>query len=137
MSSAQMSSGSGFGAAASRFRAEVDAAVDRGARASAAARERSAAFAGRTRELAEAVRSGQAKPVAGELTSEDLRRSATSFRTDNGLPVDRLPAGADLLAAAPPATTPSATRPPAPGRRSPRPSDDDEDFSQEKILFRG
>lgn len=131
----------GLNEAMARFRSDVGAALGRGQRAAADAGERNAAFKGKTRELADKVRAREVKPEAGELTSPDMRRSASSFRTDNGLPVDRLPEGAELLGPAPaeqrPPTTFGAVKPLAPGARRPRPSDDDEDFSQEEILYRG
>jgi hypothetical protein len=125
-----------IGDAMSQFRSEVDAAVARGSRAAAEARSRSAATKGRTRELVNKVRAGQEQPKPADLTSPGLRRAAASFRADEGLPVERLPEGTELLAPIG-STTPSAPKPPAPGIRRPRPSDDDEDFSQEGIMFRG
>lgn len=124
-----------FGDAMNQFRSDVDAAVARGSRAAADARARTAAFKGATRDLVGKVRSGQQRPSAGELTSSGLRRAAASFRADEGLPVDRLPEGAELIATTR-STTVSASKPPTAGSRRPRPSDDDEDFSQERILFR-
>jgi len=123
-----------IGDAMSRFRAEVDAAVARGSRAASEARARSAATKGQTRELVGKVRARETRPEPADLTSPGLRRAAASFRGDEGLPVDRLPEGTELLA---PATTPSAPKPPAAAVRRPLPSDDDEDFSQEGIMFRG
>ena len=125
-----------IGDAMSQFRSEMDAAVARGSRAAAEARARSAATKGRTRELAARVRARQERPQPADLTSPGLRRAAASFRADEGLPVDRLPEGTELLAPIG-STTPSAPKPPAPGVRRPLPSDDDEDFSQEGIMFRG
>ena len=125
-----------IGDAMSQFRSELDAAVARGSRAAAEARSRSAATKGQTRELVNKVRARQEQPQPADLTSPGLRRAATSFRSDEGLPVDRLPEGTELLAPIG-STTPSAPKPPAPGSRRPRPSDDDEDFSQEGIMFRG
>lgn len=125
-----------IGDAMSQFRSEVDAAVARGSRAASEARARSAATKGQTRELVNKVRARQEQPQPADLTSPGLRRAAASFRGDEGLPVDRLPEGTELLAPIG-STTPSAPTPPSPGKRRPRPSDDDEDFSQEGILFRG
>lgn len=125
-----------IGDAMSQFRSEVDAAVARGSRAAAEARARSAATKGKTRELVGKVRARQEQPQPADLTSPGLRRAATSFRSDEGLPVDRLPEGTELLAPIG-STTPSAPKPPAMGIRRPRPSDDDEDFSQEGIMYRG
>jgi hypothetical protein len=125
-----------IGEAMSQFRSEVDSAVARGSRAASEARARSAATKGQTRELVGKVRAREARPEPADLTSPGLRRAAASFRSDEGLPVDRLPEGTDLLAPAV-ATTPSAPKPPVTAARRPLPSDDDEDFSQEGIMFRG
>ncbi|EWM15589.1 hypothetical protein [Kutzneria sp. 744] len=125
-----------IGDAMSQFRSDVDSAVARGSRAAGEARARSAATRGQTRELVGRVRARQAQPQPADLTSPGLRRAAASFRADEGLPVDRLPEGTELLAPMT-ATTPSAPKPPAVAGRRPRPSDDDEDFSQEGIMFRG
>jgi hypothetical protein len=125
-----------IGDSLSQFRSDVDAAVARGSRAAAEARARSAATKGRTRELVSKVRARQEHPQPGDLTSPGLRRAATSFRSDEGLPVERLPEGTELLAPIG-STTPSSPKPPATGARRPLPSDDDEDFSQKGILYRG
>ncbi|MEV6608269.1 hypothetical protein [Kutzneria sp. NPDC051319] len=125
-----------IGDAMSQFRSDVDSAVARGSRAAGEARARSAATRGQTRELVGRVRSRQAQPQPADLTSPGLRRAAASFRADEGLPVDRLPEGTELLAPMT-ATTPSAPKAPTVAGRRPRPSDDDEDFSQEGIMFRG
>jgi hypothetical protein len=125
-----------IGDAMSQFRSEVDSAVARGSRAASEARARSAATKGQTRELVGKVRAREARPEPADLTSPGMRRAAASFRSDEGLPVDRLPEGTELLAPSV-ATTPSAPKPPVTASRRPLPSDDDEDFSQEGILFRG
>lgn len=125
-----------IGDAMSQFRSEVDDAVARGSRAAGEARARSAATRGQTRELVSKVRARQERPQPADLTSPGMRRAATSFRADEGLPVDRLPEGTELLAPIG-STTPSAPKPPALASRRPLPSDDDEDFSQEGIMFRG
>lgn len=125
-----------IGDAMSQFRSDVDSAVARGSRAAGEARARSAATRGQTRELVGRVRARQAQPQPADLTSPGLRRAAASFRADEGLPVDRLPEGTELLAPMA-ATTPSAPKSPTVAGRRPRPSDDDEDFSQEGIMFRG
>jgi hypothetical protein len=125
-----------IGDAMSQFRSEVDSAVARGSRAASEARARSAATKGQTRELVGKVRAREARPEPADLTSPGMRRAATSFRSDEGLPVDRLPEGTELLAPSV-ATTPSAPKPPVVASRRPLPSDDDEDFSQEGIMFRG
>jgi hypothetical protein len=118
----------GMADAMRRFDNDVDAAVVRARRAAADARETSAKFRRDTRELAEGVkaRTGQARP--DDLTDPGLRRTANGFRADHGLPVR------DLPDPTPPAT-PGPLRTTGSGRRTPRPSDDDEDFSQEQIMW--
>jgi hypothetical protein len=118
----------GMADAMRRFDNEVDAAVVRARRAAADARETSAKFRRDTRELAEGVkaRTGQARP--DDPTDPGLRRTANGFRADHGLPVRDLP---DLTQP----TTPGPLRTTGSGRRTPRPSDDDEDFSQEQIMW--
>ena len=110
-----------------QFNAALDAAVVRARRAAAQARETSAKFRRDTRTLAAAVRDGEARPNRDEATDEGLRRTATGFRTDHGLPVEEL--------APPPVATPGPQRTTGSGRRIPPPSDDDEDFSQERIMW--
>jgi hypothetical protein len=115
----------GMADAMRRFDNELDAAVVRARRAAADARETSAKFRRETRELAEGVtsRAAQAEP-----TDPALRRTANGFRADNGLPVRDFPDPAQPATPGPLRTTGS-------GRRTPRPSDDDEDFSQEQIMW--
>jgi hypothetical protein len=87
------------------FHAELDAAVARARRVAAESRETSAKFRRETPQLAERTRAGAVRPTSeSDLTAEHLRRAATGFRSDNGLPVESLPAGHDLLSqpAAPP-----------------------------------
>lgn len=123
------------------FRAELDAAVARARRVAAETRETSARFRRETRQLAERTRAGAVRATSEtDLTAEHLRRAATGFRADHGLPVETLPAGAELLTQSPtqpaaPPVTPSGSRITPPGRRNPYPDDDDEDFSQERIMF--
>jgi hypothetical protein len=125
------------------FRAELDAAVARARRVAAETRETSAKFRRETRQLAERTRAGAVRPKSeSDLTAAHLRRAATGFRTDHGLLVESLPAGPELLTQSPPAQppaappiTPSGSRNTPPVRRSPYPNDDDEDFSQARIMF--
>jgi hypothetical protein len=139
----------GFADAVRTYTGELDAAVVRARRVAADARETSAKFRRETRELAEQVRSGTAKPQPGQLTDDRMRRTATGFRTDNGLPVRELP---DIKPEAPPAaptstvspstmpspTVPAATQSPfrttGSGRASAARDADDEDFSQDQIM---
>lgn len=123
------------------FSAELDAAVARARRVAAESRETSARFRGETRQLADRTRAGAVRPASEtDLTAEHLRRAATGFRADNGLPVESLPTGPELLgqtttAPTPPPITASGPKTTPPGRRNPYPDDDDEDFSQERIMF--
>lgn len=124
----------GFAEAVRGYTGELDAAVVRARRVAADARETSAKFRRETRELAEQVRSGTAKPQPGQLTDDRLRRTATGFRTDNGLPVRVLPD----IQPVPPPTVPAATQSPfrttGSGRASASRDADDEDFSQDQIM---
>jgi hypothetical protein len=132
----------GFADAVRRFSTDLDAAVVRARRVASEARETSAKFRGQTRELADAVRSGAAKVAPGQLTDGRLRRTASGFRTDNGLPVRDLPSGPELVdrpvaTPVPPphaSTTPGPSRTAGSGRAVPPPGDDDEDFSQDQIM---
>jgi hypothetical protein len=123
------------------FSAELDAAVARARRVAAESRETSARFRRETRQLADRTRAGAVRPASEtDLTAEHLRRAATGFRADNGLPVASLPSGPELLGQTtngptPPPVTASGPRFTPPGRRNPYPDDDDEDFSQERIMF--
>jgi hypothetical protein len=127
------------------FGAELDAAVARARRVAAESRETSAKFRRETRQLADRTRAGAVRPASEtDLTAEHLRRAATGFRADNGLPVESLPTGTELLrqtttpptpGSTPPSVTASGPRITPPGRRNPYPDDDDEDFSQERIMF--
>ena len=150
--------GPGFADALSRFSTDLDAAVVRARRVAAEARETSAKFRRETRQMADNLRSGRATVSPDQLTDDRLRRAASGFRADHGLPVERLPEGRDLLRPAPrptPATGSGSAVPPSgvptagPGgssttagaprttptaRRTPPPGDDDEDFSQARIM---
>ncbi|HWC83908.1 MAG TPA: hypothetical protein VG756_28450 [Pseudonocardiaceae bacterium] len=142
--------GPGFSDVLTQFSAELDAAVVRARRVSAEARETSAKFRRETRQMADKVRGGGVRVTPGELTDDRLRRAASGFRADHGLPVDKLPEGAELLRPAAPQrpeqqvtsanqpfgapATPGAPRTTPPSRRVPPPSDDDEDFSQARIM---
>jgi septal ring factor EnvC (AmiA/AmiB activator) len=115
----------GFADAIGRFDAQLDAAVVRARHAAATARETGAAFRRETRQLAERVKTGTA--AADQTTDDGLRRAAAGFRADHGLPVEQLPP-VDPAAARGPLRTPGRGRPKA------HPGDDDEDFSQERIM---
>lgn len=124
-----------------RFRAEVGAAVTRARRAAGEVGERNAKLRERTRELAVQARERKVAPGA-QATAADVRESATGFRTERGLPVEQVPDAAELTAPRPPApveTEPVVTLGSAavagPSGQLPRTSDDDEDFSQSRILY--
>ena len=119
------------------YHAELDAAVARARGVAAETRETSAKFRRETRQLADRTRAGALRPTSEtDLTAEHLRRAATGFRADHGLPVESLPSGPELLVQPPvPPVTASGSRTTPPGRRNPYPDDDDEDFSQERIMF--
>jgi len=129
-----MAEPSGF----TEFFTELDAAVVRARHAAAEARETSAKFRRETRRLGDEVAARTAEVRPDNITDERLRRAATGFRTDHGLPVRELPSGHELLAPPTPQgpvpATPRPQRTTGSGRRFPPPSDDDEDFSQERIM---
>ncbi|WP_158881235.1 hypothetical protein [Amycolatopsis anabasis] len=77
-------------------------------------------------ELAAEFRARRLAGTATEATPTSVRDAAKRFRLANGLPVADLPAAGELV----------------PPKRRPRPkttpkSEDDEDFSQERIMIRG
>ncbi|HEX5405878.1 MAG TPA: hypothetical protein VFX16_26680 [Pseudonocardiaceae bacterium] len=117
----------GFADAVHQFTSELDAAVVRARRVAAAARETSAKFRRETRQLAEQVKAGKTSASPEQRTDERMLRTAGGFRADNGLPVRDLPVPEQPTTQGPIRTTGS-------GRSIPRPSDDDEDFSQEQIM---
>ncbi|GLZ30480.1 hypothetical protein Lesp02_26690 [Lentzea sp. NBRC 105346] len=128
--------------AIAEFRASVGAAVTRAGRAADEAGACNGALRQRTRELAERAKSRQVGAGQHTATPSDLRDTATGFRADRGLPVERLPEAADLLK--PPAVVSEPIEEPAtlgstavagPSGQLPRVSDDDEDFSQSRILY--
>jgi hypothetical protein len=128
----------GFADAVRRFSTELDAVVVRARRVAADARETSAKFRRETRQLAEQVRSGATKVPVDRLTDDRMRRTATGFRDDNGLPVRDLPPGGEVVERPParpqPVTAPSPFRTTAPGRIPAGHNDDDEDFSNDQIM---
>ncbi|TWP46401.1 hypothetical protein FKR81_36295 [Lentzea tibetensis] len=125
-----------------QFRSEVGAAVTRASRAAAEAGAANGALRKRTKDLADRAKSRQLSVDAHAATSPDLRGSATGFRADRGLPVEHLPEAADLLK--PPPVVPEPLPKPTtlgsaavagPSGQLPHVSDDDEDFSQSRILY--
>ncbi|MFD9699156.1 hypothetical protein [Lentzea sp. NPDC059081] len=126
--------------AMSRFRAEVGAAVTRARRAAGDIGERNAKLRERTRDLARQARERNVEPGA-RVTPADVKDSATGFRHDRGLPVEQVPTATELVA--PEAARPVETEPATlgssavagPSGQLPRVSDDDEDFSQSRILY--
>ncbi|GAA3461105.1 hypothetical protein ACFFSW_32180 [Saccharothrix longispora] len=140
----------GIPEAVARFRSDLDAAVTRARRAAAEAGARTAAQRDRNRELAERARERRVRPDGHAPTSSDVQRVATGFREHRGLPVEELPTGVELLtppveksreqtdANANPVPSPpfSGSRPAAgPSGQLPSRTDDDEDFSQARILY--
>ena len=123
--------GEGFSDAVRRFSRDVDAAVSRARRASSEARERAASFQRDNRNLAQRARSGEVRVRPEELTPDELRRAAAGFRSDRGLPVDEFP-GVEELSVHERGPKPA----PKPGRgaRPAGPYDDEEDFSQARIM---
>ncbi|HUQ57878.1 hypothetical protein [Lentzea sp.] len=127
--------------ALSRFRAEVGAAITRARRAAGDIGERNAKLRERTRDLAEKARQRKAEPGA-LATPADVRESSAGFRHDRGLPVEQVPDVAELTAprtSAPVETEPlvarGSTAVAGPSGQLPRTGDDDEDFSQSRILY--
>ncbi|MET9228744.1 hypothetical protein [Lentzea sp. NPDC003310] len=120
-----------------RFRAEVGAAVTRARRASGEIGERNAKLRERTRDLAERAREHRAEP-GGQATPTDVREAAAGFRTDRGLAVEQVPEPVAVVVPVPVETEPVAlgsTAVAGPSGQLPRVSDDDEDFSQSRILY--
>ena len=120
-----------------RFRAEVGAAVTRARRASGEIGERNAKLRERTRDLAAQARERKVGPGA-PATSGEVRETAMGFRADRGLAVEQVPDAAELTAPAPVETervTLGSSAVAGPSGQLPRVSDDDEDFSQSRILY--
>ncbi len=138
----------GIPEAFARFRSDLDAAVTRGRRAAAAAGAKDADRRDRNRELADRARAREVKPEQHVPTSGDVQRVATGFRAHRGLPVEQLPSGEELLTpresqmrtdananSAPPVTPLGSRAVAGPSGRMPPETDDDEDFSQARILY--
>ena len=120
-----------------RFRAEVGAAVTRARRASGEIGERNAKLRERTRDLAAQARERKVEPGA-RTTSADVREAAAGFRADRGLAVEHVPDAAEPAAPVPVETqrvTLGSAAVAGPSGQLPRVSDDDEDFSQSRILY--
>ncbi|GHH37800.1 hypothetical protein [Lentzea cavernae] len=120
-----------------RFRAEVGAAVTRARRASGEIGERNAKLRERTRDLAVRARERGAEPGA-RATPSGVREAARGFRGDRGLAVEQVPEAVDVTAPVPVETAPATLGSSAvagPSGQLPRVSDDDEDFSQSRILY--
>ncbi|ASO22775.1 hypothetical protein FHR81_005160 [Actinoalloteichus hoggarensis] len=131
---------SGSQEALARLRGVVSGAVGRGRQAAVRAREQGDRFRADSRELAEKVDRRAAKPTRDDVTSEELRASATAFREGAGLSVPTLPSGEELLAEAQKAEEARRAMP-APFRKAHSPAglqtfgeDEDDDFSQQRIL---
>ena len=120
-----------------RFRAEVGAAVTRARRASGEIGERNAKLRERTRDLAVRARERRIEPGA-QATPSGVQEAAKGFRADRGLVLEQVPDAADLTAPVPVETAPATLGSSAvagPSGQLPRASDDDEDFSQSRILY--
>ncbi|SDJ71148.1 hypothetical protein SAMN04488074_10312 [Lentzea albidocapillata subsp. violacea] len=120
-----------------RFRAEVGAAVTRARRASGEIGERNAKLRERTRDLAALARDRKIEP-GGQATPADVREAARGFRTDRGLAVEQVPDATEPAALVPAETervTLGSSAVAGPSGQLPRVSDDDEDFSQSRILY--
>jgi hypothetical protein len=120
-----------------RFRAEVGAAVTRARRASGEIGERNAKLRERTRDLAAQARERKVGPGA-QATSADVREAAAGFRVDRGLAVEQVPDVHEVTAPVPVETervTLGSAAVAGPSGQLPRVSDDDEDFSQSRILY--
>ena len=120
-----------------RFRAEVGAAVTRARRASGEVGERNAKLRERTRDLAAQARERKVEPGA-QATSGEVQQAAAGFRADRGLAVEQVPSAAELTAPAPVETervTLGSSAVAGPSGQLPRVGDDDEDFSQSRILY--
>ncbi|MDX3657129.1 hypothetical protein PV646_07410 [Streptomyces sp. ID05-26A] len=120
-----------------RFRAEVGAAVTRARRASGEIGERNAKLREHTRDLAARARERGTEPGA-RATPADVRDAATGFRTDRGLAVEQVPDTAGPAVPFPVETervTLGSSAVAGPSGQLPRVSDDDEDFSQSRILY--
>ena len=120
-----------------RFRAEVGAAVTRARRASGEIGERNAKLRERTRDFAAQARERRGEPGA-QATPADVREAATGFRVDRGLAVEQVPDVAEVTASVPVETkrvTLGSAAVAGPSGQLPRASDDDEDFSQSRILY--
>ena len=123
--------------ALARFRAEVGAALTRARRASGEIGERNAKLRERTRDLAVRAREHRAEPGA-KATPADVREGAKGFRVDRGLAVEKVPDAVEPAAPVPVETAPATLGSLAvagPSGQLPRASDDDEDFSQSRILY--
>jgi hypothetical protein len=124
-----------------QFRAEVGNAVTRARRAAGEIGERNAKLRERTRELAQQARERRTERTAA-ATPGDVVEAAKGFRAERGLPVERTPDAAELTApASQPVPEPEAratlgsTAVAGPSGQLPRAGDDDEDFSQSRILY--
>jgi hypothetical protein len=156
---------SGFRAAVARFKADVEGALTRARRAAAEAKEQAAEFRSGSDDLTRRTRTGRGRPAHHVATSPDARAEAVRFRNANGLPIPEAhvePAAPkpkqededfaehtvvlfDIDSREDLATPPSAldqtsdesasARIDSPRPRTTRPSEEGEDFSQQRILF--
>ncbi|AXB46855.1 hypothetical protein [Amycolatopsis albispora] len=111
--------------AAARFRATVQNAVTHSERVAGEAKARSDRRRAENSALAQQFRARRLAGGDPTPTSPALRAAASSFRIRNALPVENLPSAAELV--------------PIRKRERPKPArvgDEDEDFSQERIMRR-
>jgi hypothetical protein len=101
-------------------------AITYASRVAGAARERNARYRADNAELIKQFEQRRLAGSAAERTPLTVRDAARRFRSANGLAVPRLPDRAESV----------ASRRPKPAE-PPRSGDDDEDFSQERIMVRG
>ncbi|MGC7095918.1 hypothetical protein ACPZ19_14695 [Amycolatopsis lurida] len=111
--------------AAARFRATVQNAVTHSERVAGEAKARSDRHRAENAALAQQFRARRLAGSDPTPTSPALRATANGFRVRNALPVENLPSAAELV----------------PIRKRERPKaarvgDEDEDFSQERIMRR-
>ncbi|QFU93941.1 hypothetical protein [Amycolatopsis sp. YIM 10] len=111
--------------AAARFRATVQNAVTHSERVAGEAKARSDRHRAENAALAQQFRARRLAGSDPTPTSPALRAAASGFRVRNALPVENLPSAAELV--------------PIRKRERPKPArvgDEDEDFSQERIMRR-
>lgn len=120
--------------ALTRFRAARQAAVERGRKAVQEARESGEKFDQQTGRLAEQLQQRETRTPAGEPTPNDLRTAATAYRVSAGLPVPEFPTDTELGIAQP--SRPADDQQPAGSTAAEATTEDPDDYSQQKIMYR-